>query len=115
LSNPEFDPQTGWRLYYKDRETLLYYIEFTVNKKKYYKIGITTQGLEKRFAGESHSYKVLWAKLYKSGATAYAKEQGILRKYQKYRYASYDILKSGNSELFTKNIMKDGLCQKRKS
>lgn len=102
----EFDAESGWRLYYKDRPTTLYYLEFKVDKKRYYKIGITTTSIEKRFASEKYPYKILWQKTYASGKTAYTKEQKILKKYNRFRYTEYDILKSGNSELFTKNVLK---------
>lgn len=100
------NPQTGWIIYYPNRETTLYYVSFKSGNKTLYKLGITTQTIEKRFAGERLPYKILWSKTYKSGRTAYNKEQAILLKYRKFRYEGPDILKSGNSELFTKNILK---------
>jgi len=103
------DPTSGFRLYYPNRETTLYYVEFNHKGNKYYKIGITTQTVEKRFAGEPVPYKILWTRKYKSGRTAYIKEQKILEKYMEYRDFSLCVLKSGNTELFTKNIMKGSL------
>ena len=100
------DPRTGWRLYYPNRETTLYYVEFSSKGKKYYKIGITTQTIEKRFAGDKVPFKVLWKKSYKSGRQAYIQEQKILKKYASYRLTDVFILRSGNYELFSKNIMK---------
>ena len=104
----EVAPQSGWILYY-NKPTILYYLEFTVGEKKYYKIGITTKSIKERFAYETTPYKILDYKLYASGKTAYNKEQKILKKYNKFRYTEYDILKSGNSELFTKNVLKGKL------
>lgn len=103
------DPVTGWRLFYPDRKTTLYYVRFEHHKKYYYKIGITTQSITKRFAGETVPYKVLWKKSYKSGRTAYEQEQKVLGKHYKEKYWGPNILKSGNSELFTKDIMKGAL------
>ncbi len=100
------DPTTGWRLYYPNRETTLYYVEFNDRGTLYYKIGITTQSVEKRFAGEQLPYKILGTRRYKSGRTAYIKEQEILQKYSSNRCMQVFVLKSGNSELFNKNILK---------
>lgn len=101
------DPISGWRLYYPNRETTLYYIKFTYCGKYYYKIGITTTSIQRRFAGETVPYKILWTKVYKSGRSAYIREQKILNKFTKYRCTNVNFLRSGNRELFTKNIMKD--------
>lgn len=102
----EFDRYTGWRRFYRNRETTLYYVEFTYKRRSYYKIGITTQTIQSRFCGEKLPYKVLYTKVYKSGEPAYKAEQRILSKYRDHLYRGPAILKSGNSELFTKNIMK---------
>lgn len=99
--------ELGWRLYYKDKRTTLYYVRFTYKRKHYYKIGITTKSVEERFAKDPIPYEILWEKSYKSGRTAYIKEQKILKDNQDYKYFGPNILKSGNSELFTKNIIKE--------
>lgn len=101
------DPRTGWRLYYPNRETMLYYVEFNDHGKLYYKIGITTRTVKKRFAGDQVPYRVLWSKTYRSGRSAYIREQKILKKYAKHLCNGVYILRSGNCELFSKNIMKD--------
>ncbi len=100
------DPNTGWRLYYPNRETTLYYVEFNDHGTLYYKVGITTQSVSKRFSGERVPYRVLGTKKYKSGRTAYIKEQDILKKYSTHRCRYTYILKSGNTELFDTNILK---------
>ena len=105
MSQPEFN-ELGWRLFFKDRRTTLYYIRFKHNRNTYYKIGITTQEISKRFAGENIAYDVLFARSYKSGMTAYNKEQAIIKKNAKHRYFGPPLLRSGNSEVFTTNIMK---------
>ncbi len=97
----------GWRLFFKDRRTTLYYVCFTYRRKKYYKIGITTQDVKRRFASEPIPYEILFERSYKSGQTAYIKEQKILKEHRGDRYRGPRILKSGNSELFTQNIMKE--------
>lgn len=100
------DPVSGWRLYYPNKPTTLYYVEFNVNGVLYYKIGITTKTVQQRFAGDNIPCRVLWKRTYASGRTAYIKEQKILQKYDKYRLNDIFILHSGNRELFSKNIMK---------
>ena len=97
---------SGWRLYFKDRQTTLYYVRFKYHNKYYYKIGITTQGVYKRFSDEPVPYDILFERIYKSGQTAYKKEQDIIKKNKAKRYFGPRILKSGNSELFTQDIMK---------
>ena len=104
-NNSEFNDR-GWRLFFKNRRTTLYYIRFTYHGKYYYKIGITTKTVAQRFAGEPIPYEILFERSYKSGQTAYKKEQDILNKYKKHRYCGPNILRSGNSELHVKNIMK---------
>lgn len=106
MHSQEFDKNTGWRLYYKDRPTILYYIKFLYKKKAYYKIGITTKSVQERFCSEPIPYEILFTKTYKSGKTAYTQEQKILLKHKEYRYFGPSILRNGNSELFTIDIMK---------
>jgi hypothetical protein len=101
------DPVTGWRLYYPRRKTLLYYVRFEKDNIYYYKIGITTQTIKKRFAGEKLPYTVLWSRLYASGRTAYIREQQIIKKNIFHKYWGPPILKSGNSEVFTKDIIEE--------
>ena len=102
------DPRTGWRLYYPNRETTLYYVEFNYHGTLYYKIGITTRTIKQRFAGDPIPYRVLWKRTYKSGRSAYIREQKILKKYAKYLCNGVYILRSGNCELFSKDIMNEG-------
>lgn len=105
----EFDPITGWRLFYKSRATTLYYLKFTYKRKSYYKIGITTQTIKRRFAGEPIPYEIVWQKRYKSGEQAYKAEQRILKANSEHRYFGPAILRSGSSELFVRNVMKGKL------
>ena len=98
--------ELGWRLFYKDKPTTLYYVKFTYKRKAYYKIGITTRTIQERFRSEPIPYTILFEKRYKSGETAYRKEQKILKSNLDYRYWGPNILRSGNAELFTKDIMK---------
>ncbi len=106
VSHAKVCDTSGWILYYH-KPTILYYIKFTLDGTDYYKIGITTKTIEQRFAYETTPFKILWSKQYSDGEYAYDQEQRILRQYRECRYYGDYILKSGNSELFTKNIMKE--------
>ena len=100
------DKTTGFRRYYPNRATTLYYIRFKYNNSYYYKVGITTRSIKQRFTRDHLDFKVLFSKTYPGGRLAYVKEQEILRKYYMYRYSGPPILHSGNTEIFTKNVMR---------
>jgi len=87
---------------YYDRPTILYFVYFT--ESDLYKIGITSKTLEERFISEP-VFKILFTKQFPDGETAYNEEQYIIRKYSSYKYIGKPILNSGNSELFTRNIL----------
>ena len=49
------------------------------------------------------SCSITW--YYTDGAECYDAEQKILKDYSAYKYNGHDILKSGNTELFTINVL----------
>ena len=55
----------------------------------------------------SDKIEVLKQKLYENGSEALEWETKLKRLYKQYRYKGPDILSSGNSELFTKDIIKE--------
>lgn len=87
--------------------TILYYIRFDL-PTPLYKIGITLEriGVAKRYRADSLPYTVLSTELYATGEEAYNHEQHILQEYSEYKYSGPDVLKGGNSELFTTDILK---------
>lgn len=89
------------------KETLLYYVYFP--QYNLYKIGITNQGLEKRFALNREKVVLLDSIQYNDGYSAWKHEQRILKKYIAYRYDGPSVLNAGNSELFVKNILPKGI------
>ena len=87
------------------KPAILYYIKFTKKGKSFYKIGITNHSVEKRYASEPLPYEVLLEKTFLIGSLAQSEESQILRKYARYLYKDTDVLMSGNTELFTKDVL----------
>ncbi len=89
---------------YLNEATILYYIFFPA--LNVYKIGITLvrRGVRVRMHSESHKYVVLSETHFLDGQDAYEAEQRILTDYKKYRYTGANLLKDGNTELFTSDI-----------
>jgi len=87
----------------------LYYLEVDAGDRKLYKIGITNNTVEDRFRLSSDREKIttLATRRYNIGQEAYNTEQSILHDpdYTTLKYDGLPILSSGNSELFTKNIL----------
>jgi hypothetical protein len=93
----------------KTKPAILYYIEIYHNNNKYYKIGITNRSVENRFLKcETHKISTILEKQFDLGIDAYKIEQNILSEYDKYRYNGEQILSSGNTEIFTKDIRELG-------
>ena len=91
-------------LSYFNKPTRLYYIY--LSDKNLYKIGITTKSIQERFYNENTKIKVLKEEMFDNGFSAYYKEQLIINSNKEYLYNGEKVLKSGNTELFTKNIIK---------
>jgi len=87
--------------------TTLYYIKFSWGGRDYWKIGITTKTVVKRFMyGGMNSIEVLWDKLYSTGHIAYGIEQNILKKFNWYRLYDPTVLpKNGWTEVFTEDVL----------
>lgn len=87
---------------------ILYYLKITTDiNQVLYKIGITNRTVEARFhLKDLQKIEIVKQTTYVNGVEALAEETRIKRKYKEYRYKGPDILSSGNSELFTIDIMK---------
>lgn len=84
-----------------DTPTELYYIYF--DDLKLYKLGITTVGTALRFSGYP-AYTVIWS--IKSTHQDIAKAEYHLHRYFKEsQYYGKKVIKNGNTELYTKNIL----------
>lgn len=86
--------------------TILYFLFFP--KLNLYKVGITMvkRGIQERYKDEPEEYKIITQIIFENGKEAYALEQFILNKYKKFSYTGPNVLKNGNTELFTENIIK---------
>ena len=100
---------TGSRGFQKTLPAYLYYLKITTDDDKVvYKIGITNNSVEQRYGiTDLKKIEVLNIVKYDVGLDAYNEEQRILKQYSSYKYVGIDILKDGNTELFTEDILKD--------
>lgn len=95
------------RAYY-DKPTTLYYIKLIKDKIEYFKLGITTQSISKRFHNtpqENVTYQIIATKTFEMGRKAYFLEQRLLRQYSSNKIDFILLPKSGgNSEIFNQDI-----------
>lgn len=83
---------------------ILYYL--SINGGQAYKIGITNKSVKERFlARELNVIQVLATWEYSSGLDALNEEQRILKEFSTYKYTGPDLLESGNTELFTVDVL----------
>ena len=87
-----------------DKPAILYYVKVIRDTQTFYKIGITNKTISERFGRDMQYITVLQSYSYKTGKDAYNEEQKMLLKYKHLRYKQQDILISGNTEMFTKDI-----------
>jgi Zn finger protein HypA/HybF involved in hydrogenase expression len=84
---------------------ILYYIKIRYEDQEYYKIGITNKSVQERFTkSELEMIEVISETIFENGFEAYQKEQEILKIFGDYRYAGVQLLKSGNTEIFSIDI-----------
>ena len=86
-----------------EKPAILYYLK--INKGMAYKIGITGNSLAERFSSDMQFIDVVKIWEYKVGEDAYIKEQKILSDYVEFKYTGEYLLKSGNTELFNKDVL----------
>jgi len=92
----------GDRGFRKDKPAILYYIAV----RGLYKIGITNRTVKQRLKQDYDDVRVLARKRFKIGAQAAKAERAILDFVDKqYRYTGKPVLHSGNTELFTRDIL----------
>ena len=86
----------------------LYYLKVTLdNGKSIFKIGITNKTVQGRFSlTELKKIEVIKLKLFPIGKDALDLEQKILKLFKEYKYTGSKVLVTGNTELFTVDIMK---------
>jgi len=99
--------ELGKPVHYKLRTTYLYYIRINHNGKHYYKIGITTKSVRKRFNSlDLRKITILKVIEFPYWHLARFHEQSLLEKFNCYRNFNDElILSSGNSEIFIKDVL----------
>lgn len=83
---------------------ILYYIK----THGLWKIGITKSSVSSRFSKElrdSHEIEIIFEKYYLNGEEAWDEERRILTQYKKYKYYGENVLYSGKTEMFTRDIL----------
>ncbi len=84
----------------------LYYIKFSsVWAGDLYKIGITNFSIEDRYCLEPLQYEIIAVWDFAVGYDARERERAILKEHKKSLYKGEPILKNGNSELFTHDVL----------
>lgn len=85
-------------------EAYLYYL--SINDGEGFKIGVTNRSIEERYKGEFEKIKVLMLLPFKKGYSAYKAEQEVLKKYADSIFQGCDLLSSGNTEVFNKDVLR---------
>ncbi len=88
-----------------NKPAYLYYLKVVKDNQILYKIGVTNRTIEERFRKDVQFIEVLKLKLYARGSDAWLWEREFLTKYKEYKYIGPNVLKDGNSELFTADIL----------
>jgi len=91
---------------YNNKKTTLYYI--FLPEYNLYKIGLTMSNVESRFKGDIKAglkIEIIQTKEFQDGYDAYILEQKILKHFSKHKYQGKKVIGSGNTELFTENVL----------
>jgi hypothetical protein len=89
------------------KEAVLYYCRIVASAEKtLYKIGITNKSHKERFIERDLAKMYLVAQFkFDIGQDAYDKEQEIINTFSAYKYLGEKVLRDGNTELFTHDIL----------
>lgn len=82
---------------------ILYYL--SINNGEAFKIGITNRTVKERFKSDMQYITILKEWNFSIGRQAYDKEQQILKEFKQFKYEGPDLLKSGNTELFSIDVL----------
>ena len=94
------------RKYYTNKKTIFYYIYFP--EYNLYKPGLTVTSVKDRYGSDKNiKYEILYEEVFTNGADAWDKEQELLINSIEYKYIGEKILKSGNTELRTKDVFEN--------
>lgn len=90
--------------------TKIYYVHFP--KLDVWKIGCTIESITRRFRQEKAEMQIVYYEELISGVDAYRLEGYLLRQFKDFKYRGPNVLKSGNTELITKEVnFKEALQQ----
>jgi len=90
--------------YSYDEPAILYYL--SVNDGYAYKIGVTNRTVEQRYSNEDLAkIKIIKISYYKKGIDAQRTEQRILKDFNYARLKNEKLLKDGNTELFSFDVL----------
>jgi hypothetical protein len=97
----------------RDKPASLYYLAFyhpehldaQGDVAPLYKIGVTNRTIQERFAPEPTPYRIVHENRYLFGSIAQDEEQRILAQHAAHKYTGANLLVSGNTELFTSDIL----------
>ena len=99
-------PSCHGGMYNGSKETILYYL--SINDGEAYKIGITCKSVNERFTPKDRlKIEVIKTWLLPTGREAYDLEQLILKQLKAKKLVGSKLLTSGNTELFSEDILKD--------
>ena len=84
---------------------ILYYLRITSGAECLYKIGVTNRTIKDRFPEDFKKITVINERQYKSGKLALRREKEFLVKHKKWKYRGLAVLRDGNTELFTKDVL----------
>ena len=92
----------------RNKPAYLYYLKVTTDTNQIlYKIGITNRTVEARFnLTDLDKIEIVKQKRYEKGTDALNWETKLKRMYKQYQYKGPDILESGNTELFTEDVIR---------
>ena len=96
-------PICGLTGFQESKPAILYYV--SVDNGKAYKIGITNRTIKQRFGADFDKITVLGYASFLTGSDARERETQILREFSEHRYTEEPLLLTGNTELFTKDIL----------
>jgi len=90
--------------YDKNKKGYLYYL--SICNGKAFKIGITNRSVEERYIkSELDNVEIIFIKEYENGLEAYIEERRILKEYKKFKYKGEKLLRKGNTELFSIDVL----------
>jgi hypothetical protein len=89
----------------RDKPAIAYYVRFDLVCGTFWKIGITNRTVDQRFVAHRAKPVILDIWSFPIGADAAAFESRILAQYAADLYQGAAVLRDGNAELFTRNVL----------